>query len=274
MGRPRRIWRRNGSDYYYTKIDGKQTRLETTEKGSQRKLEQILRGNVVSHGTATFPHVADRFLDHSEGVNEPETYQVHRLFLQSFKDHVGSRLVARLCEADLDQWCRKHGTWGENTCVRAKAIVLAALNYGVRKLGLPMHPLAHVRPGTVGSREKYLTAEERQKIRAAVNGVFADYVYALEQTGARPFSEVCKVTAADVDLKAGTWTLSKWKNSKKQKGKKRTIYLTEGMLALTERLMEKHPEGALFATRPARRGAVRALPGGSANSARGLALTI
>jgi integrase len=247
MGRPRKIWKRNGSAYYYTKIDGKQTRLETTEKASQRKLEQLLRGNLIApNGSVTFACVADQFLDHSQAVNEPETYQVHRLFLQSFKNHVGSRLVTRLCEADVDRWCRKHDSWGDNTCVRAKAIVLAALNYGVRKLGMPMHPLAHVRPGTVGSREKYLTDEERRKIRAAVKGVFADYIFALEQTGARPFSEVCKVTAADVDVTAGTWTLSKWKNAKKQKGKKRVIYLTDGMLALTKRLMQKYPEGPLF----------------------------
>ena len=40
-----------------------------------------------------------------------------------------------------------------------------------------------------------------------VRGVYADVVLSLEQTGARPFSEVCKVTAADVDLEKGTWTL-------------------------------------------------------------------
>jgi len=84
------------------------------------------------------------------------------------------------------------------------------------------------------------------QIRAAVKGVFADYILALEQTGARPFSEVCKVTAADVDLENGTWTLAKWKNSKKQKGKNRVIYLTEPMMDLTRRLMSKHAEGPLF----------------------------
>ena len=44
MGRPRKIWRRDGSDYLYTKIDGKQTRLREDRGASQRKLEQILRG--------------------------------------------------------------------------------------------------------------------------------------------------------------------------------------------------------------------------------------
>ena len=91
-----------------------------------------------------------------------------------------------------------------------------------------------------------LTPEERQKILAAVKGPFADYVRALELTGARPFSEVAKITAADVDLDVGTWTLIKWKNSKKQKGKKRVIYLVAEMFEMTRRLAKRHPEGSLF----------------------------
>src|SRR5262249_27161225 len=77
-------------------------------------------------------------------------------------------------------------------------------------------------------------------------GPMADLVMALELTGARPFSEVCRVTAADVDLERATWTLSKWKNSRKQKGRKRVIYLTPPLVALTRRLIEKYPEGPLF----------------------------
>src|SRR5262249_49662069 len=153
MSRPRKLWRRSGSEYFYTKIDGKQTRLEKTEAASQRKLERLLRG--MHHGPAdagmTFARLADLFLEHSKSDNEEATYEVHKLYLQSFVDFVGKRLISKLCEADLDKWCRQHaagggrvkaggragGTreaapWSENTQARAKAIVLAALNYGVK----------------------------------------------------------------------------------------------------------------------------------------------
>jgi integrase len=249
MPRPRKIWKRSGSEYYYTKIDGVQTRLEKTESASQRRLEKILRGQLngpADHGI-TFARLADQFLEHSQAENEKETYETHKLFLQSFVDFVGKRrLVTRLCEADLDKWCRKETTWGENTCVRAKAIVLAALNYGVKKLNLPGHPLRNTRPGTCGSRDRYLTEEERRKIREAIKGPFADYVLMVERTGARPFSEVAKITAADVDMAEEAVTLAKWKNSKKQKGKKRVIYLVGPALDLVRKLIEKHPEGPLF----------------------------
>ncbi len=276
MPRPRKLWKREGREHYYTKIDGVQTRLDKVEKGeaaSQRMLEKILRGTQGAATTDTgwtFARLADKFLDHSKATNEPETSDVHLFFLQSFKDHVGKRLVARLCEDDLDGWCRKHAkeagkvraggkrkegdkeryrdgsVWSESTQARARAIVLAALNYGFKKLNMPQHPLQHVQPGSIPNRERYLTEDERKAIRSAVKGVFAEYIMALELTGARPFSEVCKVTAADVDLGKGTWTLVKWKNSRKQKGKKRVIFLVPEMVELTRRLVAKYPEGPLL----------------------------
>jgi integrase len=124
--------------------------------------------------------------------------------------------------------------------------VLAALNFGVRKLNLPPHPLRHVRPGTCERRDRVLSEQERRAIREAVTGAFADYARALELTGARPFSEVAKITAADVDLVKGTWTLRKWKNSRKKKGVKRTIYLVPEMVDMTRRLAAQYPEGPLF----------------------------
>jgi hypothetical protein len=71
----------------------------------------------------------------------------------------------------------------ESTQARAKAIVLAALNYGVKKLNMPPHPLTHVRPGTVDRRDRILTEAERLKVRAAVSGSFGDFIVALELTG-------------------------------------------------------------------------------------------
>jgi integrase len=252
MARTSDIWWRESKQAYYTTIDGRQKRLARTLKQSKTKLQKLLRGQ--QGGPAdpgiTFASLADQFLENSEAENEKETVEVHKLFLQSFVDFVGKRCsVSKLCEADLDKWCRRQETWNENTCVRAKAVVLACLNYGVKKLNLPGHPLRNTRPGTCGSRERYLTPEERRKIHEAVDGPFAEYIMALEQTGARPFSEVAKMTAADVNLAEGTVTLAKWKNSRKQKGKKRVIFLVGPMLDLVRRLALQYPEGPLFRNR-------------------------
>lgn len=249
MGRPRGIWWRKGSACYYTTIDGVKVRLEKTLEESRLKLARILAGQQpVADRSTTFKEVAAHFLTHSRETNEPETAEVHRLFLESFQKQVGLRPIARLVEADLDAWLRKNATWGENTQVRARAVILACLNYGVRKLGMPPHPLSHVTAGSCSRRDRFLCPQELEKVRGAVSGVFGEFVRALELTGARPFSEVAKVTAADVDLLKGTWTLAKWKNRRKKKIK-RVIFLVPEMVEMSRRLIEQHPSGALFRNR-------------------------
>ncbi|HKI37662.1 MAG TPA: hypothetical protein VKA46_37770 [Gemmataceae bacterium] len=114
MPRTSDIWWRESKQCFFTTIDGKQVRLAKTMKESRTKLQRILRGTHTPAADTglTFARLADKFLDHSQHANEPETYEVHRLYLQSFKDHVGQRLIIRLCEADLDDWCRKHSVAG------------------------------------------------------------------------------------------------------------------------------------------------------------------
>ncbi len=272
MPRRRKLWVRAETNSFYTKIDGKPTRLGPVEKGepySWRLLEKMLRGQhsaTSSEPGMTFARLADRYLAHSKATNEEGTFEVHRRYLQSFCDHVKQRLVAKVVEADLDAWCqihakgghevqaggRKGGTreaapWSENTQARAKAIVLAAMNYGVKKLGLPPHPLRHVKPGTVGSRTRYLSPDDRGRIKEALAGTtLLDYVRFLELTGCRPFSEAAKLTAEMVDFEKGTATVKKWKNVRKQKDRKRTIYLVAPALEIVKVLAEWHPDGSLF----------------------------
>ena len=66
----------------------------------------------------------------------------------------------------------------------------------------------------------------------------------MELTGARPFSELARITAAMVDWKDETISFGELKNEKK--GKTRTIYLDPDMMALLRRLAVKHPTGVLF----------------------------
>jgi integrase len=278
MPRQPGVWYRQSKRSYYSTIDDRQRCVlsnvpacAASQRKAEARLKQLLR--TLTDGPAgpdpSFAFVADQFLQHSQSTNDPETFRVHCLFLLGqvvshdedgkpvrdggFVYHIGkSRKLAKVCEADLDRWLERQTSWNENTKVRARAVVLAAMNYGVRKLNLPPHPLRHVRPGTVTRRERILSDEERQAVRQAVSGCFADYVKALELTGARPFSEIAKVTAADVNLEQGTWTLARWKNSRKQVNRKRVIYLVPEMILLTRKLMLRYPEGPLFRNRSGR----------------------
>ena len=105
-------------------------------------------------------------------------------------------------------------------------------------------------------RDRILTPEERKEILSAIKDQeFRDFVFAMQESGARP-SEVRRVTAANVDLQLGVWIFFDHKTVQKT-GKPRIIYLTPALLELSKRLMEKYPEGPLFRGPRSKRGFTR-----------------
>src|SRR5437870_905485 len=119
MARPSDLWFRKSTGHWYTTLDGVQVKLDPSKTKARSKLQQLLRGGPTPAGKAmSFTRLADKFLSQSQAENDPETYEVHKLFLQSFIDHVGHKTVPNLCEDDLDSWCRSKPTWGDNTRVR------------------------------------------------------------------------------------------------------------------------------------------------------------
>lgn len=137
--------------------------------------------------------------------------------------------------------------WGESTRTTARSILRACLNWAVEQGYLAANPLARLKRGGYARRERILTAEERRRVREWLPEGIREFVYALEQTGARPFSELAAVTAEMVDWQAGTVTIQRHKNAKR--GKRRVIYLTDGLTEVLGRLARAHPTGPLFRTR-------------------------
>jgi integrase len=96
-----------------------------------------------------------------------------------------------------------------------------------------------------GKRERVVTDEEYTFVLKKVSKAFGDLITTAWETGARP-QEIRKVEARHVDLKNGRWVFP----VQESKGKKyqRVVYLTDKALAITKRLMKKHPTGVLFRT--------------------------
>jgi len=106
------------------------------------------------------------------------------------------------------------------------------------------------------SRSRILTQAERKEILDAIpDEHFRQFVFAMQETGARP-SEVRRVTANNVNLELGIWVFFDHKTMKKT-GKPRVIYLTPAMVDLSRQLMEKYPEGPLFRGPRSKRGFTR-----------------
>jgi integrase len=168
----------------------------------------------------TFRKIADLFLDNSKRENKPNTFRMHCIFLESFVDRIKAKRVNDLKVHHVSEWIAASGC-GQSSACTARGTVFACLNWAVEQGYIRIHPLTKLKRGSHKRRERVLTADELKKIREFTNPYFADFLLRLELTGARPFSELAKVTAAMVDWKDETISLGEHKNEKK--GKTRTI---------------------------------------------------
>ena len=248
MPRPHKVWKRKQDGWYYVTLKKKKIRLSLDRAEATRMMHELLSQEEqheppVSGAFPTFRRVADKFLDHSERVNQPNTFRMHKYYLQSACDRFGKKRVSDLKVHHVTAWIAETG-WGESTSCSGRGAVLAVLNWAVDQGYIPTHPLKKLKRGSHKRRERVFSADELRRIREFVKPDFADFLRALELTGARPFSELAKVTAEMVDWADETITFSEHKNEKK--GKTRTIYCAPELLTLLRRLAEAHPTGLLF----------------------------
>jgi integrase len=255
MGRKSGIWLREQDGHYYTTIAGERIKLSQNKGEAETLFHQEMCARADRQGAPgvrlTMARVADLFLADAQEGKEPRTFQNQRYYLQSFVDSVGKRVKAHELKVNMvTRWLAGHD-WNETTRSSARAALSACLNWAVREEHLDRNPLAGKLPRAhYARRQRILTREERERIRAAVKGSLRDFLYALEQTGARPFSEVARITAEMINWREGSIPFPKHKT--RRHGKQRTVYLSQGMKELLTRLAEQHPEGPLFRTRSGR----------------------
>ena len=268
MARKSSIWFREQTGWYMTTHRGKQVKLSQDPKEAERAFHALLAQEEPPEETGglrpTFRKLADLFLTEAERTVSAERVKVQKVYLQSFCDHVGRKRAAELKVHHVTEWIHRHAAaghalkrgragvkkypaWGPSTCTTARSVITACLNWAVGQGYITVNPLARLKRGSYARRERILTADEKRRIRGWLPAGVREFVYALEQTGARPFSELARVTAGMVDWQAASVTLKEHKNAKR--GKKRVIYLTDGMKELLRGLSAEYPDGPLFRTR-------------------------
>jgi integrase len=240
-------WFRKFDGWWYVEIRGKQTKLA---KGKDNRAEAVKQFHLLMTGTKpvapkslTTEEVCDHFLRHSEREHEPETFDWHKHYLQSFCDRCGSLKSCDLIPFHLTSWldanewkaARRHAT----------GVVKRAFAWCKEQGLLSADPFESVSVPKGGKRERVLSEDERKEILAAIKDQnFRDFVFAMQETGCRP-GEVRKVTAEHVNLDVGIWLLGKHKTAK-QTQKPRVVYLTPAMVELCHKLVAKNPEGPIF----------------------------
>jgi integrase/recombinase XerC len=192
----------------------------------------------------TVGHVLRGFLRHSREEHTQATAAWHGYILDPFLNTWGRMRVSRLRKKHVKAWVKAKG-YNPTSAAKAIGVLKRAFNWAVEEEHIPRNPIAHVRKPKPLARDRTITPAERQLVLSAIRGpAFRQFVDALTLTGARP-GEVARVTAADCDLAAATWTLQRHKTVKKT-GKPRVIYLPPEAVELTRELMAKHPEGPIF----------------------------
>ncbi len=199
--------------------------------------------------------VCDLFLDYSEKHHAADTYRGYKDFLQDFSELYGTLLARDLKPLHVSRWLDAHPGWNGSRR-NAVAAVKRAFNWADAEGVLQPNPVKSVKKPPQRRRDRVLTPEERQEIFWTIpDQHFRDFVFAMQETGARP-GEVRKVTAAHVNLDLGVWIFREHKTAKRT-GRPRVIYLTPAMVELTRRLMEEYPEGPLFRGPRSKRGFTR-----------------
>jgi integrase len=258
MARPRKPYFRKSDGWWVSRFQGHYVKLakgRPNEAQAHKRFHELMAVEVVSapatSANSTTASMFETFLAWSFRENEPNTYQFYRHFLQNFVDKHGAVRVRDLKPYHVTKWLEQGSTWGQSTRRCAVTAVKRALNWAVQEGYLDANPLRNVVKAAVRHRDTLVSEGEHAKLKdAASDEVFREFLSALRATGCRP-GEVAAVTATDVDLDAGTWTLKRHKTVKKTK-RPRVVFLTRDMVELSRKLMAQHPEGPLFRNQRAR----------------------
>jgi integrase len=250
-------WRRKQTGAWYATVQGRQIRLAgpgDPKEAAWDALRAILgAGGTISRpsGAVSVAGLCVAFLAHQEercrgGEITKATLDHYRVLVTTAAaGPLANVPAAELTPKAVLGWAMARKVWGAARRRAAVQAVRAVTRWATQTGQLPRDPLAGLKPPPAVARDFDATQDIRAKLReVATDQAWADFILALELTGCRP-GEVAAVTAADVDLEAGTW-LVKNKTARATGESHRIVFLPPALVELVRRLMLEHPSGPLF----------------------------
>lgn len=278
-------WHRKFDDSYYATIDGRRTRLRDengrTIKGKDNRAEAELAiarlklsiPQASSEATVLVATVANAYLEHLQATASAPHLVNATHAMNDFCSFCGALPAADLKKKHVQQWVDMHPSWKSDNTKRSNMIIaMAAFNHAVKEAELlSVNPIMGLKKPAAFARVTYFKEDEAAEIGEYCNrppkkkavslspvGVFFRM---LLLTGARPFSELAKVTADNLQetddgmvirIKAGTDEEGNYRHKTAQRtGKDRVIYLFPEAEETIRQLEARYPRGsgmALFRT--------------------------
>lgn len=191
----------------------------------------------------TVRQVVDGFLADLADRAKPKTVEVYRFLLTALTQRCGERLAPSLTPGEVEAFSRRP-TWSVTTRRCFIDAAVAALRWAAdrRRRLIPENPLVGVRkpPKASRGRSAVIQPADYNRLIGRANPALRDLLTLLWETGARP-SEVCRLKAADVDLRGGVAVLTEHKTD--DTGRPRLIALTPVAADVLRPLVVRHPTG-------------------------------
>ncbi|MFN3150484.1 tyrosine-type recombinase/integrase [Bremerella sp.] len=204
-------------------------------------------------GEWTVARVFEVYLEDLHRTANPEWASQVNKWHDDLSSYCGGLSVREFKKKHLRAWLQKHTTWNHNTQRNVIASVNAAFNFCCKMDDLNVNPIAGYEKPAATPRVTAFTPEEEQQLYQHANEAFGQFIRACILTGARPFSELAKITADHVVetrqgmiylLKARTSDGQHGHKSAKKTGKDRRIMLCDAMEEMTKELVKSAPKGS------------------------------
>ena len=153
--------------------------------------------------------------------------------------------LKELVPLHVDQWLNAHKDWKGCRRTRIQA-VKRAINYSVEKGLVPKNPIRGYKTPKANSRVTYITAEQEEALLKNANRALRIAIKVCIRTGARYYSEFCKLTRRHVKDYGDRMEWVFQPNESKT-GKLRTIRIMDPeILAIIREEMKRHSGGPIF----------------------------
>jgi integrase len=161
-------------------------------------------------------------------------------YLNEFCKYAGALPVEELKRGHVQHWLESHPTWGAVTRRNILTVLQAAFNHAGREHDL-QNPIKGLKKPPPQPRLASFSSEEEQILYAATDSFFADFLFAAIHTGLRPFCELARLTADEMDdtPRGMLWRV---RSPKTQRTRKIPIRPEAAQLALS--LMRTAPKGS------------------------------
>jgi integrase len=162
-------------------------------------------------------------------------------YLNDICAYCGALPVSQVKKGHIQAWIEGHSNWRSPVTRRnAITVVLAAFNHVQEMHDVP-HRLKGLKKPPPRPRLHSLSKEDEKTLLEATDDCFRDFLFAAIRTGLRPFCELARLTADEVEETARGMI---WRVYSTKTKKTRQIPVRPEVAALTRRLMKTAPAGS------------------------------